>query len=229
MEVILKVLQGAYAYLLIFLVAVVSGHFLLLLWLIARRIREAAVGGAELGAGAEVVSNLSAMSVGSATAAAVSPSPTPEMAPTIVQGVPVEEVEALKKELTQLKSERTEIQATLDSSSELKERVKYLESKLLEYEILQEEITALSALKVENEELKKKLHVENTPSEAPIEAKPEAKTDLKPEVKVESKPDLKVVKIEDPPASNKPSESEVAQLENLLSQIDELTRDGKRA
>jgi len=91
----------------------------------------------------------------------------------------------------------------------LRERVTYLESKLLEYEILQEEIATLSSLRSENETLKKDLQgLKNKPAQAkekeaekPAPKDPENKTpppaapaqeaQAKPEPKAEAKAEPK--------------------------------------
>ncbi|MEZ4751094.1 MAG: hypothetical protein R3B54_10870 [Bdellovibrionota bacterium] len=72
-----------------------------------------------------------------------------------------------------------------------KDKIKYLESKLLEYEILQEEIGTLSGLKMENEHLKNKLDsMEKQISEAKAAVETAAKeiTPTEPEPKVEPSP-----------------------------------------
>jgi hypothetical protein len=59
------------------------------------------------------------------------------------------------------------LKALAAEAQDLKEKVKYLESKLLEYEILQEEIGTLTALKLENEHLKQELgHFQQQPQMA---------------------------------------------------------------
>jgi hypothetical protein len=67
-------------------------------------------------------------------------------------------------------------QELLTENQNLNDKLKYLESKLLEYEILQEEIGTLSSLKIENEQLKSKLmELESnlTPASAPLIEPPE--------------------------------------------------------
>ena len=66
------------------------------------------------------------------------------------------------------------MKASGNDAQALKEKVKFLESKLLEYEILQEEIGALSGLKIENEKLKKELMQKGPEGKTAAPAKPEA-------------------------------------------------------
>lgn len=49
------------------------------------------------------------------------------------------------------------LQAARAETDELKHKIEYLEGKLLEYEIVQEEIASLSSLKVENEKLREEI------------------------------------------------------------------------
>lgn len=148
MELVLRVIQGAYAYLLIFLILVVSGLFLALLWLVVRRTKEAGQ------AAADLLANSQLAPAGTITA--------PVQA--VLGGITKEEWDGLNEENNKLKGKievlENDLRATAGSSDrakELNDKVQYLESKLLEYEILQEEIGTLSALKVENEQLKQRL------------------------------------------------------------------------
>jgi len=64
------------------------------------------------------------------------------------------ELEGLREKVEKLQDQPNPL---ANENKGLKEKVRYLESKLLEYEILQEEIGTLSALKLENEQLKKQV------------------------------------------------------------------------
>lgn len=125
------VLQGSYAYLLIFQIVVVTGLLLVLLWLIARRIRE--VGQPE-----------TVPAVPDATLSALSKAQSEKILGLETQ---IQELEKGGAGLVQLK----------EKNKALSDKVQYLEQKLLEYEILQEEISTLSVLKLENEKLKGQL------------------------------------------------------------------------
>lgn len=143
-ELFLRVVQGAYAYLLICLILIVTGLFLSLLWLIVKRTKEAgtfALAGATLD-GPVVTAPVDA----------------------ILPQIDTAELESLHKENQKLKDKVQVLEEEIknsgsagDRAKELNDKVQYLESKLLEYEILQEEIGNLSTLKIENEQLKQKL------------------------------------------------------------------------
>lgn len=164
MNPISSVLQGSIAYVLIFEIIVVAALFLATLWIIMRRMRLAAAGGPEV---------------------------SPIVAP--VHQIPVEQT----TEYRELNAKFVSLQAELEKGAPAREdleglqsKVKFLESKLLEYEILQEEIGALSQLKAENERLKAELvkrggtipapeatvQASPTPSEAPAAAVPPTPT-----------------------------------------------------
>ena len=123
MQNITALLQGGYAYLLIFQIIVVSSLCVLLAAMILRRMRS------------ETLPISGAVAKGAA-------------------GTSVELTE-LQIKYKVLETENTKLQTGKTDSVALQEKVKFLESKLLEYEILQEEIGALSSLKVENEKLRK--------------------------------------------------------------------------
>ena len=67
------------------------------------------------------------------------------------------ELEGLREKVGELQALQDQPNPLEKETKALKEKVRYLESKLLEYEILQEEIGTLSALKLENEQLKKQV------------------------------------------------------------------------
>lgn len=64
------------------------------------------------------------------------------------------EVESLRLKIKSLEEENEKNKLEKSDSSGVQDKVRYLETKLLEYEILQEEISTLSSLKNENEQLK---------------------------------------------------------------------------
>lgn len=143
-ELFLRVIQGAYAYLLIALISIVSGLFLALLWLLVRRTKEAA-----LAAGKETAIAVSVV--------APPPAPFPTAADTVLLDQLGNENNKLKGKIEQLESEIKTSSGSEEKAKQLNEKVAYLESKLIEYEILQEEIGTLSALKLENERLKQSI------------------------------------------------------------------------
>lgn len=145
MQPVLELMQGPYAYLLILQILIVTALFLSLIGLVIRRLR-----------GVEAIE-------GPLVDIAAPPNP---------------ELEALSKEqsekIRQLELQIDEIGGSGDIVAKLKEqgdqyadKIKYLEQKLLEYEILQEEIGTLSQLKVENEKLKKEVLTSSDGSPAP--------------------------------------------------------------
>ena len=94
MEIFLKIIQGSYAYLLIFQILVVSMLFLALVWLVIRRTQEAAAM-----ASAPSFTPAPVDAVQMAAPPLVAPAPQP----IVVTGVPQEEFNKVKAELDALK------------------------------------------------------------------------------------------------------------------------------
>lgn len=210
MELILRVVQGAYAYLLICLILIVTALFLSLLWLIVKRTKEA--GGMALATGVDGQASVTA--------------PVDAILPQIDSAeheAMQKENQKLKEKLAVLEDDIKNASGATDRAKELNEKVQYLESKLLEYEILQEEIGNLSSLKMENEQLKQKL-VEAGLSVSDTGAG------------VSEKPAMQAPEVEKPLVVNVPAETtakpeakgavdESTDLEALLAEIDKLTGD----
>lgn len=135
MDFFLSILQGPYAYLLIFQIVIVASLVLSLIWLIARRTREAYVSGGTM---------------------AVAPLVAPSVSSVLSEDT-LARIAELEGKLAALNEENFQLKGAAGDGKTLREKVKYLESKLLEYEILQEEIGTLGALKRENETLKSQL------------------------------------------------------------------------
>lgn len=135
MHAIAESLQGAYAFILIFQIVVVTLLFLTLLALVIRRLRRSQV------------DEESAVGEGS-----------------YLDANAVAELGALKEKIASLQSDPEGVKAIHDENKTLSEKIRFLESKLLEYEILQEEIGTLSALKIENEKLRSELQAHRNPS-----------------------------------------------------------------
>lgn len=123
--------QGSYAYLLIFQIIVVTVLLLFLLWLIARRLRE--FGEPE---------TVPAM---------------PDEGAARMSTEQTDRIRTLESQLSEAQTAGSNVTEWKDKNKTLQDKVKFLEGKLLEYQILQEEIGTLSALKSENEGLKKLL------------------------------------------------------------------------
>ncbi len=128
MATLFELLQGSYAYLLITQIVIVTGLFLGLLWLVVQRARRGSM-----------------------------PLPDGTLAPSAGSPVDLTELLQLREKLAQLEADNNKNRVLADENKTLREKVRYLESKLLEYEILQEEIGTLSALKLENEKLKEEI------------------------------------------------------------------------
>lgn len=147
MDIYSKIFSGFFAYLLIGQIFLVSGLMLYLLGMMARRIKT--LSGADSSAPLATVTNISS---------AVDP------------GVEKE----LREKISKLEAENSQLQAggggAAKDQNALVDKIKYLESKLLEYEILQEEIGQLSNLKNENESLRTKLQDLETQSKNPPKA-----------------------------------------------------------
>jgi hypothetical protein len=219
MEIFVHLLQGSYAYFLIFQILLISALFLVLIGLIVHRTKEAALWEGQPAESPTASLPLPATTTSEGATAATAPEGGAE-APAAETGASPEENKALA------------------------EKVRFLESKLLEYEILQEEIGTLSALKLENEHLRKKLGSPAPPkkeaSEPPLPTIIPAEPSSAPELGLDSTTDAKIEPAFDetldkalifdgpkPPAEplepTAPTEPS-ANLESLLEQIDELTK-----
>jgi hypothetical protein len=214
MEIFAKGLQGVYAYILIFQILVVCMLFLFLLWLVIRRIQEPKLLDIPMTAAVAAVE---------ATA------------------IPASQSEAeLQAKIVELEKDKALSQTATQEHKTLTEKVKYLESKLLEYEILQEEIGTLSSLKLENEDLKQKImefQMKSNPLsfEAPepkaISQSPETQ-DLAPPspqepetISTEPAPAIFIPPAEgNEPVALSTDATEINGLSNLLEQIDQLTK-----
>ncbi len=187
MEIFQDVLRGFYPFLLIFQILIVSGLVLTLIWFVIQRAKESSQAAtAEGNAGAKVSAQGDSAAVGtpqtagnalgepildSAPTALGEPilpfeTPAAESAPTVQETVPVasgrsSSGESVPANLSGITEELAAKEALLKSANEegtqLKDKIRYLESRLMEYEIVQEEISALSTLRVENEKLKEDL------------------------------------------------------------------------
>jgi hypothetical protein len=228
MSSILANLEGSYAYLLTVQIIIVTGLFMVLLALIVRRIR--------LAAETKVAQSQPSAPVQAATE---------QLANTIEQSV--QAVAAIQEKVTSLEQAPppTESTPAPEGNRNLEEKVRYLDSKLLEYEILQEEISSLSALKIENEQLKSKLKEfeGGSPPQTQGDAKlaemetPVLQEETKLEPTFDSKETLAAaaeVREEPTPSAPEPPEPEPEEpppgasgsdtLESLLDQIDALTK-----
>jgi hypothetical protein len=253
MSPIFSALQGTYAYLVIAQIIIVTGLFLTLLALIVRRIRLYGNAGHQDSLSAPVVShsetNTNAASAPSRVAAPGSmPVPVATTAHTkathapVDSGVPVQtQTQAQTQTSTASPPPATDgAQApratpTDGGGNELEEKVRYLESKLLEYDILQEELSSLSSLKQENERLTKQVEDfqaghQSTSTDAPSASATQEETKLEPTF-IDEPQAVQAVEIPPEPNAEQISEpvptvdnSPLASLETLLSQIDELTK-----
>lgn len=200
-----NVLQGAYAYVVVGLILVVSVLSLVLIGLIIERTKEMA----------SLV--------------------TESAVPVPVRVEEPKALEELKTKLTALEAQNESLKKSEGEKTSLQEKVKYLESKLLEYEILQEEIGTLSTLKLENERLKSGLMQKGAPPKEPVVATASAITTV-PEVVEEAKREPKIMETAEPPPQapivapkvsalkDAPEKAAQDEIEDLLQQIDELTQ-----
>lgn len=212
MVFILKLLHGAYAYLLIFQIGIIGVLTLMLLWLIVKRTKNQVLAGAG----------------GALHQSASAPVDVTSMA----------EYQALQAKLAGYEAERSSFVSMKNDYDALQQKVKFLESKLLEYEILQEEIGTLSSLKVENEKLKKEIVTlqgevtvrQNNFAEATREPQAEAPVQSTPAAPAE--PNLSTSPTVDeladlppaaPPVVASSNESANPDLDSLLKEIDALT------
>ncbi|MCB0405960.1 MAG: hypothetical protein KDD51_14355 [Bdellovibrionales bacterium] len=154
MEPILHAIEGPFTYVVIAEVSVICALFLALVYLIVKRTLQPVAG----------YSGVSALPQASLAVPAKSPETEEKVEANVGSKGALEptEEELLKKGYPDV--------ATYYA---FKDKIKYLESKLLEYEILQEEIGTLSGLKMENEHLKNKLDsMEKQIAEAKTKAAP---------------------------------------------------------
>ncbi len=192
-------LPGSYAYLLVLQIVIVSTLLLFLLWLIARRLRE-----------------------------------VPETEPQTVV-VPDEAILRLSREqaskIEQLESQVAELDKggagvaqAAEKSKALEDKVRYLEQKLLEYEILQEEISSLSVLKIENEKLKAQiLQLGGAPSPRSAPASERAPSTASSPLSVSlDAPGLKAFD-DEPEAVEKASALGQDEIDGLIEKIDKLS------
>lgn len=236
MEVIYGAIHGAYAYLLIFQILVVTALFLTLLWLIVKRTRDGALyAGAEAFDSTQMTATLGAPAAAAAYAANAAQAAAGEATSANAAEQPAASAASAVDHEKLRKSE--------EDNNALAEKVKFLESKLLEYEILQEEIGALGALKTENERLKQRLvaleqgggAVPAAPSAEAATSEPDGQSPQQLAEQLASAFDTKALfTAEAAPSAPAPAETpattaesapakKAANLDDLLSQIDSLT------
>jgi cell division protein FtsX len=136
-----KIFVGFFSYLLIFQILMVSGLMLALLRIMYMRMKK--------------VSETESDIVSAVSSAA-----------PIVEGLSPAAEKELRDKITKLEADNSTLANSNKDNSSLVDKIKYLESKLLEYEILQEEITTLTNLKNENETLKAQLLELQKPQQA---------------------------------------------------------------
>lgn len=203
MEQISTLLQGGYAYLLIFQIVVVSALFLLLVTMVLRRMKTEVAHFSGVVAATEGASH-------SAT---------------------TEDSGEWKAKFLALEEDFLKSKAGKDDHDALVEKVKFLEGKLLEYEILQEEIGSLSNLKTENEKLKTELsEIQASVNQTPVEAGSAPPPPVEPIVAVSTppppppEPSPEPVVVAAPAASAAPTapQDDAMNLDGLLKEIDAL-------
>lgn len=187
-----SMLQGSYVYLLIFQVVLVTGLMLAALWLIVRRMRTQELAGFATpgGPGPQLVSQREAAAF-----------PDPELEKLAEKQT--EKIQALEKELALLEQSTSELKEGSDKTEKLREKIRYLEQKLLEYEILQEEISSLSHLKSENARLRTQLEQAGLDPAATADAVA-GEQEVEPEPPVQQEPVTFVA----PPTSETPPASD---------------------
>lgn len=159
MESLVATFQGPYAYLVIFQVLVVAMLMLALLWLVMRRTLERDTSARPYVVAPPVPAPVVDLPPSVPIVEAAPPPPVavaPEPPPVVDLPPPVEA--PVVAEAPPVSADGADLGDDSSASTRsLKDKIKYLESKLLEYEILQEEIGTLSGLKMENEHLKAKV------------------------------------------------------------------------
>lgn len=151
MSYILDSIVGPYPFLLIAQILIVSALLLSLIWIFIQRAQEVVVDKADHGESASMVAVAAPVPTPAAVATPAAPkveSPV-EVAPT----APPSEVPAAPVS----QANEVEAQKLAAEAEGLKDKVRYLESRLMEYEIVQEEISNLGSLRSENEKLKEEL------------------------------------------------------------------------
>ncbi len=186
-------MQGAYVYLLVFQLLVVTGLLGTLLFLVFKRMREA-------------------------------PIPETATAPPMEPTVPATTTAAVESGPNPALQEATD-------------KIKYLEGKLLEYQILQEELTTLQNIKGENETLKQELSSLKSGASAPTptpEPAPVAEAMPTPPETPPQGPTAEIIPFPGPTAAEStvaaapPPPAETNNLDSLLQQIDEIAGQGPK-
>jgi hypothetical protein len=115
-----------------------------------------------------------------------------------------------------------EVQKLSTESAAMKDKIRYLESRLMEYEIVQEEISNLAALRSENEKLKQELLSSKGAKPSEVSAPVSAPTPVAPPPPVEAtKPPEPIQTIE---AANPMLEAaSKTQIDSILQKLDEIT------
>jgi hypothetical protein len=166
---ILDSIAGPYPYLLVAQILIVSSLLLSLIWIFIQRAQQGELERAEQGALLEVAKVPTPApfeSPAPVVEKTAVPAATPERSASPDLATPAV---ALNKE------NEAEIQKLSAESEGLKDKVRYLESRLMEYEIVQEEISNLGALRSENEKLKEELmKLSAAPSGGPAAASSES-------------------------------------------------------
>jgi DNA repair exonuclease SbcCD ATPase subunit len=197
MHSIAQALHGSYAYLLIFQVILVASLTMVLLALIVRRIKFAAVGISD-----DFSSDLD---------------------------VARRRITELEQEIQTLGSttgpvaSTDEIKELMEAKRSQSEKIKYLESKLLEYEILQEEISTLVALKNENEKLKETMVKLQKQMEGGSDNVPAGQSATRTTQSNTSEPSAQAPAAVPAVTSSEQPSSTAKELDNLLAQIDNLS------
>lgn len=142
-------IQSSFAYLLVFQILMVTGLTLTGIWLWIQRIKRTSILASKIVAGEVVMATEGSQSL-------------EVVKEEIVTDFSMERGK-LETKIQELESSNLDLKNGLQSSDSLREKVRFLESKLLEYEILQEEISTLRSLKQENEQLKAQISTHSRP------------------------------------------------------------------
>lgn len=171
MDTVSKALEGGYAPVLAIQILIVTGLVATLLWLAFRRIKNAhsplvtaqpIVTPPHAEASTPTVAEIAHVQKTETISAPIANESHPPEVSHAPSQPHIEEVHAAPvptppPAVTAANIPENPAPAASASTHELEEKIKYLESRLLEYEIVREEISGLSSLKSENERLKNEL------------------------------------------------------------------------
>jgi hypothetical protein len=225
-EIFPNVMSGMDAFLLVVQILIISGLLLAFIWLMILRTREIADKAPVVEAHVDHAPEAPAHAPEPVVAAPEPP--PPPVAPTEPVAAATEAATEAHAEAAPSSNAAQAPNPSAEELESLKEKVRYLESRLMEYEIVQEEIGTLSQLRDENGRLKDEL-AKVQGGGAPSSAIPEAAVAVSPEAPAQSAaaevPSTQEPSTPSPAAEPNPILESVSagQIDTILQKLDEIT------